>query len=251
VKGSVLSKVVAVIPARLRSMRLPNKVLLDIAGQPMVQHVWNRVMQATAFNAVYIATDADEVATAAGGWGANVLMTSPDCRSGTERIASVVDQLDADLIVNVQGDEPLIDPAMLDALAQGWLADSSDLITPIFRIQSLGDILNPNIVKVALTNERRAAYFSRSPIPFVRDLPQQRWLEQHTFWGHIGVYGYRRDVLAAYPRLPISALEQAEQLEQLRFLDAGYAFQTVETTYRPIAVDVAEDLARVRALIKP
>lgn len=242
-------KKVAIIPARLGSTRLPRKVLADIHGHPLIWHVWNRVRQAQYIDAVYIATDSEEVKAVVEGWGGQVLMTSPDCRSGTERLATCLDRVDAEQIINVQGDEPLVDPAMLDALVARWQEAPADLITPVFRIHSLDEIRNPNIVKVARVSTGEALYFSRSPIPYVRDVPQDEWLERHTFWGHIGVYGYRRNVLAAYPELPVSSLERAESLEQLRFLDAGYRFQTVETDYRPVAVDVPEDLEHVRRLI--
>lgn len=244
-------KSIAMIPARLGSTRLPRKVLADIHGKPLIWHVWNRVKQATTFDAIYIATDADEVRHAAESWGAQVLMTSPDCRSGTERIASVIDQLDADLIVNVQGDEPLVSPTMLDDLVRSWQQKPTELITPIFRIDSRDDLMSPNIVKVARAGDGTALYFSRSTIPYVRDLPPDQWIEKYQFWGHIGVYGYRRDVLAAYPSLPVTILEQMEQLEQLRFMDAGYRFNTFVTDYHPIAVDVAADLERVRNLLGP
>ena len=239
----------AIIPARLGSTRLPRKVLADIHGKPLLWHVWNRVRQAKMFTEVVIATDAEEVKSSAEGWGASVLMTSPDCRSGTERAAACLDRIEADLIVNVQGDEPLIDPVMLDTLVNAWISAPSDLITPVFPIKDLVEINTPTIVKVARAASGEALYFSRNAIPFVRDLPQAEWLAHHRFWGHIGVYGYRPDVLAAYPTLPVSPLEQAEQLEQLRFLDAGYRFQTCETDYRSIAVDVSADLELVRRLL--
>lgn len=224
-------------------------MLADIHGHLLIWHVWNRVRQAQRIAAVYVATDSDEVRAIVEGWGGRALMTSPDCQSGTERIASCIDRLDADLILNVQGDEPLIDPTMLDALIARWEAAPADLITPVFQIHSPDELHNPNIVKVVRTASGEALYFSRSPIPYVRDVPEADWLDRQTFWGHIGVYGYRRPVLEAYPTLPASPLEQAERLEQLRFLEAGYRFQTVETDYRPIAVDTAEDLEKVRELL--
>lgn len=239
----------AVIPARIGSTRLARKVLADIRGKPLIWHVWNRVSQATSLDAIYVATDSEEVRDVVEAWGGQVMMTSPDCRSGTERIASLIDRLDADLIVNVQGDEPLVSPQMLNALVERWHQQPSDLITPVFEIHALDEIVNPNIVKVARAASGEALYFSRSPIPYVRDLPQDQWLHNFQFWGHIGVYGYRREVLAAYHELPVSVLEQMEQLEQLRFLNAGYRFTTFETTYRPIAVDVQADLDRVRGII--
>lgn len=240
---------VGIIPARLGSTRLPRKVLADIHGHPLIWHVWNRVQQAQRIKAVYVATDSEEVRAVVEGWGGKALMTSPDCQSGTERIASCIAQLDADLILNVQGDEPLVDPGMLDALIARWEVAPADLITPVFQIHSLDELQNPNIVKVVRAASGEALYFSRSPIPYVRDVPQTEWLDRQTFWGHIGVYGYRRAALEAYPTLPASSLEQAERLEQLRFLEAGYRFQTVETDYRPIAVDTAEDLEKVRELL--
>jgi len=237
------------IPARLASTRLPRKVLADIHGQPLIWHVWSRVRQARRISEVYVATDSAEVKAVVEGWGGRVLMTSPDCRSGTERIASCVREVEGELILNVQGDEPLVDPAMLDALVERWQAAPADLITPVFRIHSTDELVNPNIVKVVRAQSGEALYFSRSPIPFVRDVLQEQWLERHPFWGHIGVYGYRRAVLENYSSLPVSPLETAESLEQLRFLEAGYRFQTVETDYRPVAVDVPADLERVRALL--
>jgi len=242
-------KIFAVIPARLSSTRLPRKVLADLGGHPLIWHVWQRVKQAKKIDQIFIATDSDEVAEAANGFGAQVLMTSPNCQSGTERLASVMDQLNGDLILNVQGDEPLVDPGMLDAMVERWQAQPCDLITPVYRITELADLLSPNIVKVARAASGQALYFSRSPIPYLRDVPQQQWLEKARFWGHIGVYGYRRDVLAKYYELPVSLLEKMEKLEQLRFLEAGMTILTMETEYRSVCVDTQEDLERVRGLI--
>lgn len=239
----------AVIPARLASTRLPRKVLADIHGKPLIWHVWNKVRQTAIFDDVKVVTDAEEVRAAAESWGANVIMSSPDCTSGTDRIASIVHELDADLIVNVQGDEPLVSPTMLDDLVRTWMKAPNDLITPVFRIDSFEELMSPTIAKVARTEQGEALYFSRSPIPFVRDLPQSEWLSHNDYWGHVGVYGYQRDVLAAYPTLQPTVLERMEQLEQLRFLAAGYRFGTFETDYRPIAVDVQADLDRVRGIL--
>jgi 3-deoxy-manno-octulosonate cytidylyltransferase (CMP-KDO synthetase) len=242
-------KVVSVIPARLGSTRLPRKVLADICGRPLVQHVWERVSQATNINTVIVVTDSQEVIQVVSGWGGKALLTDPACQSGTERIAAILGELDADLILNVQGDEPLVDPGMLNDLIDGWMSAPCDLITPVYRITSVEDLSNPNVVKVARAQDGRALYFSRSPIPYVRDWSQEKWLEHQAFWGHIGVYGYRKEVLEKYTGLPASPLQQAESLEQLRFLEAGYTFQTVETTYRSVAVDTQEDLDKVRRMI--
>ncbi|MBI5296375.1 MAG: 3-deoxy-manno-octulosonate cytidylyltransferase [Chloroflexi bacterium] len=242
-------KTVIVIPARLASTRLPRKVLADICGKPLIQRVWERVQQARLADEIVIATDSQEVAGLVEAWGGKALMTDPACQSGTERIASLLAQLDADLILNVQGDEPLVDPDMLDALVASWKAAPCDLVTPVYRITSVDDLFNPNIVKVVRAADGRALYFSRSPVPYVRDVPREQWLERQPFWGHIGVYGYSRAVLAKYVSLPASPLQQAESLEQLRFLEAGYSFQTVETSYHSIAVDTQDDLEKVRRMI--
>lgn len=240
---------IAVIPARLGSTRLPRKVLTDICGKTLVQHVWDQAMQAKNIKGVIVATDSLEVMRVVSRWGGQAILTDPACQSGTERIASIVSELDADLILNVQGDEPLVDPGMLDALIATWMSTPCDLITPVYRITCMDDLRNPNVVKVARAQDRRALYFSRSPIPYIRDTPLETWLGHNTFWGHIGVYGYRKEVLAKYVELPSSALQKAESLEQLRFLEAGYTIQTIETTYRSVAVDTQEDLHKVRQLL--
>lgn len=241
---------IAVIPARLGSTRLPGKVLVEIAGRPMLWHVWQRACQAHLVDRVLVATDSLEVLQAVQSWGGEARMTSSHCQSGTERIASLLPELDGDLIVNVQGDEPLLDKAMLDALIECWQAAPCDLITPVYPIHEPAELINSNVVKVVRACDGRALYFSRSPIPHQRGVSQEKWLQQATYWGHVGVYGYRRATLAAYPSLPPSPLESLEKLEQLRFLEAGYTIQTVETAYRPLAVDTPEDLQRVRAFFQ-
>ena len=241
---------VAVIPARLASTRLPGKMLADIHGRPLLWHVWNRVRQARLLEGIYVATDSEQIRQAVESWGGQAFMTSPGCRSGTERIASILPLLSARLIINVQGDEPTIDPLLLDDLVTAWQQGGRDILTPVYELTSTEDLLNPNVVKVARTHTGRALYFSRSPIPFVRDLPVERWLERGPFWGHVGVYAYPREVLEAYPQLPPSSLEAVESLEQLRYLEAGYAIQTIASSYRPVAVDTPADLERVRQMIE-
>lgn len=241
-------KSIAVIPARLGSTRLPGKILAEIQGKPMLWHVWSRVCKVSRLDAVAVATDSDLIADEVRSWGGTAYLTNPECRSGTERIASLLPQLEGDFILNVQGDEPLIDADMIDALVQRWVEDQPELVTPVYRITTLEELINPNVVKVARTSRGQALYFSRQPIPFVRDLPVDKWLNATPYWGHVGVYGYRRDLLEIYTILPESKLEGVEKLEQLRFLDAGYAFQTIETNYRPAAVDTQADLDLVRSV---
>lgn len=243
-------KISTVIPARLASTRLPRKVLLDINGRPMLEHVWNQVRKAKRSGNIYVATDSEEIRSVVEGWGGQVLITNSACRSGTERIASILKHIDGDFVINVQGDEPLISPDLLDAIVSQWEKTQDDLVTPVYRITELEDLLNPNVVKVARGLNGRAVYFSRSPLPYVRDLPRSAWLKQEVFFGHIGVYGYTREVLKKFLLLREGNLETAEKLEQLRFLEAGYQIQTIVTSYQPISVDTKTDLQRVRLLLK-
>jgi 3-deoxy-manno-octulosonate cytidylyltransferase (CMP-KDO synthetase) len=241
--------VCAVIPARLDSKRLPRKVLAELDEKPMLWHVWSRVSLAYQVDRVIIATDSEEVLRVVSGWGGEAMLTSSECQSGSERVASLVSQLEAEFILNVQGDEPLIDPDLLNGLISQWKAMPVDILTPIYPLHELQSLWDPNVVKVARAHNGRALYFSRHPIPYVRDLPIERWLEAGPFWGHIGVYGFRREVLEAYPLLPVSQLETREKLEQLRFIESGYDIYTFETTYRPVSVDTPGDLERVRQIL--
>ena len=245
----IRTSAVVVIPARLQSTRLPRKVLLDIAGKPMLQHVCERASQAQLPSAVWVTTDSQEVGDAVSGWGFQAVLTDPALPSGTARIASIVYLIEADFVINLQGDEPLVDPALVDAVVKALIETGSDIVTPVYPINDLDTLLSPHVVKVVRAHDGRALYFSRSPIPHVRGLAQARWLEAASFWGHVGIYGYRREVLTNYGALPESSLEQAERLEQLRFLQAGYQIQTVETASRPIAVDTPQDLEHVREIM--
>jgi 3-deoxy-manno-octulosonate cytidylyltransferase (CMP-KDO synthetase) len=238
-----------VIPARLASTRLPRKVLADLGGRPVLRHVWERAARMRRATEVLVATDSEEVARAVAGWGGQFVLTSPACRSGTERIASILDGLRGDFILNVQGDEPFIEPALLEALVERFATAGGDLVTPVYPIRDYDTLANPAVVKVARTADGRALYFSRSPIPHLRGVQPEQWAEQGTYWGHLGVYGYARAALARYPALPESALEAAESLEQLRFLEAGFCIQTVETNYHAVAIDTPADLERARTLL--
>jgi 3-deoxy-manno-octulosonate cytidylyltransferase (CMP-KDO synthetase) len=190
------------------------------------------------------------VAEAARKFGAEVLMTSPDCPSGTARISSVLDKLPGDFFVNIQGDEPFIDPTLLDDLITCWKKTQCSLVTAISKITQVERLQSPSVVKVVRAENGEAIYFSRSPIPFFRGKEIGDWLKNFTYWSHIGVYGYTRTTLARYPELSATALESAESLEQLRFLAHGFKFQTIETHYHPVAIDTAEDLEAARKLLK-
>jgi len=242
-------KTIVVIPARLASTRLPNKVLLDIAGQPMLWHVYNRCLQAV--DEVHIATDSEEVMQLVQSWGGNVWMTDSDCVSGTERIVSILDKLAADIIINVQADQPLIEPTLINQLVEVFENTSPlpDIVTPICLINDNNKLFDPNLVKVTRRHDGYALYFSRNPIPYLRDIAPDNWLKSHQFWGHVGIYAYKRQVLENYHLLPDSDLETTEKLEQLRFLQAGKSILTITTKNPPLSVDTESDLSMVRKKI--
>lgn len=243
-----MSAIVA-IPARLKSTRFPRKVLADIQGKPMLWHVYQGASKAERIGGVWVLTDSQEVVEAASSWGARALITSEECPSGTARIASVIGLLDADIVVNVQADEPLITGAVVDAVVRALEEGEAEVATPVYRLTTVEEVADPNVVKVVRAANGRALYFSRSPIPHVRDMKQKEWLSYAPFWGHVGVYGYRRKVLCQYGQLPEGLLEEAEKLEQLRLLEAGKQILTVEIDYRPHAVDVPADLEVVREIL--
>jgi 3-deoxy-manno-octulosonate cytidylyltransferase (CMP-KDO synthetase) len=241
-------RVVAVIPARYASQRLPAKPLADICGKPMVQRVYERAARARRVDDALVATDDARIETAVRSFGGKAVMTPASLQSGTDRIAFVAKELDADIVVNVQGDEPLIEPAMIDE-AVAVVAESDALVgTLVKKIESQAELFNPNVVKVALGANGNCLYFSRSPIPFGRDLQNDEWLKHHTFYKHFGVYAFRRDLLLRFPTMAPTPLERAEKLEQLRILEHGFAIKAAVTTHDSIPVDTAEDLERVRMM---
>ena len=243
-------KTIIVIPARLESSRLPQKVLADIAGKPMLWHVYQSCLQVTKASEIHIATDSELIAQAVKEWGGTVWLTDPHCASGTERIVAILEQLDGDVIVNVQADQPFIQGALIEQLIEIFEQSTPlpDIVTPIYPLNQ-EKIFDPNLVKVTRRHDDYALYFSRQPIPYVRDIPTEQWATSANFWGHIGIYGYRRAVLEQYQLLPPSPLEAAEKLEQLRFLQAGKSILTFVTNHIPLSVDTAADLEQARSLI--
>jgi 3-deoxy-manno-octulosonate cytidylyltransferase (CMP-KDO synthetase) len=225
-------------------------VLADICGKPMIWHVYQGVSAAQSIEEIWIISDSQEVLDAAHSWGAKTALTSEDCPSGTDRIASVMDRFDSDIVVNVQGDEPLITGQVVDSVVQALSNSSADIATPVYRLKTLEELNNPNVVKVARASDGSAIYFSRSPVPHLRDVATESWLSTEPFWGHAGIYAFRRQVLEEFPKLPQGRLENLEKLEQLRLLEAGKRFMTVELDYRPHAVDVPEDLKKVQILLQ-
>jgi len=242
--------IIVAIPARLESTRFPRKVLADINGHPMLWHVFQGVAQASTVDAIWVVTDSQEVKESVTSWGGRSLLTSRDCPSGTARIASVINQLEADIVINVQGDEPLISGEVIDLVAESLEDSKAQVATPVFRISTLEELNNPNLVKVVRNASDLALYFSRSPIPHVRDVDPSNWLSAVPFWGHVGVYAYRRQVLEDFQKFPEGQLEGAERLEQLRLMEAGLSIQTVEVEYRSRGVDTPEDLEQVKKILE-
>jgi len=250
---SVENKIVALIPARYGSTRLPAKPLIDLCGKPMVQHVYERARRAALVNNVIVLTDHEEIVAAVRRFGGEVMLTPPEIRTGSDRIAYAVERLtDAAIIVNVQGDEPLIDPRMIDEAVRPVIDDSSiQIATLVKKITTVQELKNPGIPKVVLDADGFGIYFSRSTIPFLRDESRvDEWHLHHTYYKHIGLYVYRRDALLKFSQWNESALELAEKLEQLRFIEHGYKIKATVTTYDSVPVDTAEDAEKVRTILQ-
>lgn len=238
-------KAVAVIPARYASTRLPGKPLLDICGKPLIQHVWETVSRARGLDEVVVATDDARIAHAVQAFGGKVCMTSPDCRSGSDRVREVAASLAADVYVNVQGDEPLLEASAIERLRDVFTENVSVQVATLCSRISEEQARSPHQVKVIRDHAGNALYFSRAPLPFVRESG-----ESTEFLGHVGIYAYRADALRGFASLPFSPLEQAEKLEQLRFLQAGIAIRVLEVPPMGAGVDTPEDLERVCAVVR-
>jgi len=243
-------RTVVIIPARFGSTRLPGKPLAEIAGKPMIQHVYEQAVRACLVHEVIVATDDDRIVAAVKKFGGHALLTPVNAPSGSDRIAYVASHLrDAEIIVNVQGDEPFIPPAMIDEAIRPFHADPLVRVgTLARRIEDIGDLQDPAVVKVVLGRNGNALYFSRSAIPYGRDITPTELLAHYPVYRHIGLYVYRREFLLHYTALPQTPLEQSEKLEQLRILEHGYPIRVVVTTHHSIAVDTPADLERARAL---
>ncbi len=244
VRSSVPRKILGVIPARFGSSRFPGKVLAPLASKSVLQHVFERAEQARYLTQTIIATDDERVFDAARAFGATVRMTSPDHPSGTDRVAEVASTDSAEIVVNIQGDEPFIDPAAIDAAVLPLVHGDANMATLKKKIEDPREITDPNVVKVVTNAMGDAIYFSRCPIPYDRDLSGA------PYYKHIGLYAYRREFLLEYSSLPVGPLERAERLEQLRALENGHAIRVVETEYESWGVDTPEDLERVSQFIQ-
>ncbi|MCR5423248.1 MAG: 3-deoxy-manno-octulosonate cytidylyltransferase [Bacteroidales bacterium] len=241
-------KVLAVIPARYASTRFPGKPLALIAGRPMIQWVWEGVSRISVISDAVVATDDTRIFDAVLGFGGRAMMTASTHRSGTDRCGEVLDRMDsdADVIVNVQGDEPRVEHTQIELLASCFDDPSVQIATLKKEITSADDLFSPNVVKVVDDLKGNAIYFSRNPIPFVRGAANDEWLQHHKFYKHIGIYAFRREVLQQVVRLPQSQLETCESLEQLRWIENGYRIAVRETDAENIGVDTPEDLAKLQ-----
>ena len=238
-------KILGVIPARYASTRFPGKPLVDINGKTMIRRVYEQAVKAN-LNKVVVATDDERIASEVKSFGGEFILTSDQHQSGTDRCAEVATKLPGfDIVVNIQGDEPFIDPEQISLLTSCFLDEKVKLATLIKEIKENSELFNANIPKVVINNNQQAIYFSRNPIPFIRNADQENWKNNHQFYKHIGIYAYKTATLLAITQLKPSSLELAESLEQLRWIENGYQIQTKVTSIETIAIDTPEDLQKI------
>lgn len=242
-------KFIGIIPARFASTRFPGKPLADILGKPMIQRVCEQA--AKAFESVWVATDDNRIYDAVKEFGANAVMTATSHASGTDRLAEAIEKIiDAentsfDVIVNIQGDEPFIQPEQLEQLKSCFTNTDTQIATLVKLISNPDDITNPNIPKVVISTHNEALFFSRSPIPYIRGVDQNLWAKKHNFYKHVGIYAYKYEILKQITALKQSPLEKAESLEQLRWLENNYRIRVAITNFETIAIDTPQDLEKI------
>lgn len=244
-----MTTILGIIPARYASTRFPAKALALINGKTMVQRVYEQALQASALQQVVVATDHQLIYDHIRQIGGQVIMTSPDHPSGTDRCFEALQKshFPCDYVINIQGDEPFIQPEQINILAQCLKDSQTEIATLVKKIEDLQTLLDPNKPKVLLNIRAEAIYFSRQTLPYIRGAEKEHWLEKHTYYKHIGMYAYRTDVLAQLTQLPVSSLEKAEALEQLRWLENGYRIQAAITPYDTMGIDTPEDLQKALA----
>lgn len=236
-------KVIGIIPARYDSTRFPGKPLIDIAGLTMIQRVYNQVKHASSLSEVVVATDDQRIFDHVKSFAGNVVMTKKDHQSGTDRCAEVINSISGfDIAINIQGDEPFIDPQQIDLLVSCFENPDAQIATLVRPITEIADLENHNKPKVVLNKKGEALYFSRQPIPYFRGKNIKDWLANAPYYNHIGIYGYKVETLKEIAKLPVSILESTESLEQLRWLDYGYKIQTASSNHINDAIDTPEDL---------
>ncbi len=244
-------RVLGIIPSRFGSSRFPGKPLVDLMGKSMIQRVYEQAKKCTAFDAIVVATDDDRIFDHVKGFGGEVVLTSTEHESGTGRCGEVLTTYaEYDIVINIQGDEPLIRPEQLQLLIDLFKDDTVEIGTLVKQIKQEEDVRNPNRIKVVLDEKGNGIYFSRSPIPHVANTPHSAWLEKNTFFKHIGIYAWRKNTLTTLLNLPACPLEKIESLEQLRWLYYGYKIRTVETTIETPNIDAPEDVEAVLTLLK-
>lgn len=239
-----------IIPARYASTRFPGKPLADILGKSMIQRVYEQCSKCNSLSSLIVATDSELIQTHVESFGGQAVMTSPDHVSGTDRCQEVSDKYeDYDVIVNIQGDEPMIDPAQIDLILGCFNEEKVEIASLVKEISSVEELFNENSPKVVLNQFSEAIYFSRTPLPHQRESDQNKWLLNSPYFKHLGIYGFRRDTLAKITTLPISNLERTEGLEQLRWLEHGFAIKMAHTKTEGHAVDTPADLEKIIRLL--
>jgi len=239
-------KILGIIPARYASTRFPGKPLVDIAGKSMIQRVYEQAKKCNQLTEVFVATDDTRIYDHVLGFGGAAVMTSADHQSGTDRCAEVAMQHPQySVIINIQGDEPFIDPEQISKLASCFNDADTQIATLVKKVLTQQELFNTNSPKVVINKLSEAVYFSRSPLPHIRGQETENWLNYFTYFKHIGIYGYRADILQQITKLPVSSLEKAESLEQLRWIENGYRIKVAETELETYAVDTPEDLERL------
>ncbi len=244
--------ILGVIPARYASTRFPGKPLVDIKGRSMIERVYEQASAALSLQWLVVATDDDRIFNHVKDFGGTVVMTEPTHPNGTSRVLEVVEKLEKepenfkiDAVINIQGDEPFIQPDQIDLLAGMFSDEDADIVTLCKKIETEKELFNPNVVKLVKNRQDFALYFSRSAIPFGRSIPQKNWTQNFNYFKHLGIYGYRTVVLKKIVNLEMSMLENAEKLEQLRWLENGFQIKVAETEFESLAVDTPEDLERI------
>jgi len=243
-------KVLGIIPARYQSSRFPGKPLIDIAGKSMIQRVYEQASKSNLISTLIVATDDERIYKHVKAFGGKVEMTSIKHRSGTERCGEIINTHNSyDIVINIQGDEPLIEPNQLDSVLNLFKTVDTKIATLVKQLHNISDIQNPNRIKVVLDKNKNGIYFSRSPIPFIANTNQNEWLNKASFWKHIGIYAWRINTLRDIINLPKTELEEQESLEQLRWIYNGYKIATVETTIETPNIDAPEDLEKVLTIL--
>lgn len=247
---SAFNAILGLIPARFASTRFPGKPLADIGGRPMIQRVYEQSIQ--ILPTVYVATDDERIASAVRSFGGKVVMTSSSHQSGTDRCKEALEEVEKiegrpfSAVINIQGDEPFISPLQIEQLAMALANPETEIATLVKKVVDTNDLFNPNKPKVVVGTKNKALYFSRSPIPYLRGVKEEEWHQKHDFYNHIGLYGYRSDILGCITKLHQGKLELCESLEQLRWLENGYSIAVMETNLESISIDTPEDLTRLK-----